>query len=191
MEKHLATKTARGARVKARGPQFVELQLIAFGIGIGFFLCQFIFIVRDRVPVSGSGFVMNLGPGLELGVSEAAGGLWSGVYVLERTEDGTPFRWSNGDAKLVLPTLDRPATYADVTMASPNDGTIAVSMERPSSAPSGILTIPAHAGAVEFHVPLEPYQPGTVITFHTTNRVLDSPDPRTLSVQFRSVLLVP
>jgi hypothetical protein len=174
-----------------RRSRLVELQLIGLGAIVGIVLSQLAFFVRDRLPVGSSGFVMTLGTGLEVGVSEAAGGLWSGVYVLETAPDGTPFRWTNGDAMLVLPALDRPATAADVLIAAPNAGRLKISAKPPGSASSTLLAAPAPTGAVRFHVPLDHYEPGTVLTFQSTNRVTGTSDPRTLSVQLRSVRLLP
>jgi len=174
-----------------RTSQIVELQLIALGVVVGVILSQLVFFVRDRLPAGSSGFVMTLGTGLEVGVNEAAGGLWSGVYVLEKTPDGTPFRWTNGNAMMVLPALDRPATSADVSIAAPNAGTMTIAAERRGSGPSTLLTAPAPAGGVRFHVPLDHYEPGTVLTFHSTNRVTGTSDPRTLSVEIRSFRLLP
>jgi hypothetical protein len=132
---------------------------------------------------------LALGPGLEIGIDDTGRISWQGVYPLEKTPDGIPFRWTNGSARVVLPYLTEPASSAAIDLVAPNPGHIIIDLQRPGRPPQNITDAADVTNLNSYSVPLAPYAPGTSVSIRTTNIVPGTENPR-LSVEIRSFRLL-
>ena len=131
-----------------------------------------------------------LGRGLEIGIDTTGLISWQGVYPLEKTPNGLPFRWTNGSAHVVLPYLTEPASIAAIDLVAPNPGHITIELQRPGRPPQTITNAADVTNLNSYSVSVAPYAPGTSISIRTTNVQPGSEANRRLSVEIRSFRLL-
>lgn len=134
----------------------------------------------------------TLAPGdsLEIGVAKDASAAWSGVYNVQMTQARTPFRWTNGNARVVLPLTTEPAGHARIVLAAANAGRAIVELQRPGRAPARLLDAPVVKDENSYTIPIGRTPPGTAVSIVTTNVAPGSTAAIPLSVELRSFRLV-
>ncbi len=158
--------------------------------------------VRDRAAASyllalrdmdafGSHPVLTLGDGLEIGVQNDDLVTWDGVYAIDKTPDLTAFRWTNGDARVILPKTTAPASSARIEFVAPNPGHVTIDVQRPGARAVRVIDAPDVVNANAYTIPLAPYLPGTAVTVRTTNLQPGSTPAARLSVEIRTFRLLP
>lgn len=135
---------------------------------------------------------IDVGDGAEIGVSYIVNVTWRGLYPIETTPDGIPFRWTDGNATVVLPRVKSPVSHAQLWLSVPNRGHITIRTRQPG-AKSYVTVVdgPDAPGGNAFAIPLRPYVPGTTVSILTTNTQPGGTDSRRLSVEIRNFRLLP
>jgi hypothetical protein len=135
--------------------------------------------------------VLTLGDGLEIGVQNDGLVTWDGVYAIDKTPEMTAFRWTNGNARVILPATAQPVASARIEFVSPNAGHVTIEIQRPGARPVRVVDAPDVINANAYSIPIGAYVPGTAVLIRTTNVHPASTPGAKLSVEIRAFRLMP